>query len=232
MFKNAGQHEKVIRALATKRVGLVRGELLKAAKLESGGGSSDILRELEEAGFISLSVPLGKARKDALYRLDDEYSLFYLTWIATVRTSSKNPWITLCNSPKYRSWAGYAFENVCLKHVEGIKKALGIAGMQTTHASWHHRPKSQSDRGTQIDLLIDRSDRCINLCEMKFSIGEFTIDKRYARDLENKRTVFQRVTGTRKTIFMTMVTSNGLKQNQYSKQLVDSEFTADVLFDS
>lgn len=230
LFEHSERHVRAIRALASKPAGMTRNELLDAAELPTGGAMSDLLDELVEAGFVGRAVPYGKSRKDALYRLTDEYSLFYLKWIERNRSTGPDVWFKKQASPAWRAWSGYAFENVCMKHIRQLKHALGIAGVETEEAGWLHRPADRSDTGAQIDLLIDRRDHCINLCEMKFADGEFEIDKRCADDLRRKRDVFRRVTGTRKTVFLTLVTTVGVKDNAYRHELNVQPITLDALF--
>jgi AAA+ ATPase superfamily predicted ATPase len=233
LFYESEQHLRIIKALAAKRSGLTRNEILKAISLLSGGSASSRLDELEESGFIQSLIPFGKKTKDALYRLSDEYSLFYLYWINKLgkRSPGKGYWMSQQNTPRLNTWAGYAFENLCLKHTPRMKAALGIASVETTEAPWRYQSSSESDiPGAQIDLLIDRSDKTISLCEMKYSKIAFTIDKRYAADLRRKLDVFRSVTGTRKNIFLTMVTTFGVKNNAYAKELVANSLTLEDLF--
>ena len=225
LFDKPAHHESVIRALASRRSGLSRNELLAAADLRSGGAASTVIEELVQSGFVHESPPKDNKRKGFVYRLADEYSLFYLHWIKNNRTTGKNIWLQMSSTRKYDTWCGYAFETLCLKHVSEIKKALNIGAVQTSEYSWYCRPASEQDEGAQIDLVIERRDHCINLCEMKFSRDPFTITKRYATDLERKLRVFQNRTKTRHTLFLTLVTSQGLKRNTYSEQLVSSEVT-------
>jgi len=231
LFEKPGEHLAIVRALARKPSGLTRTELLAAAGLPSGGTATRHLDELAESGFIQMSVPFGKREKDVLIRLADEFSLFHSAWIAPLgkKPVSDGHWLKQRGTPKWRAWSGYAFEGVCLKHASRIKAALGIAGVQTTEVPWRHAG-SQTDPGAQIDLLIDRADNTISLCEMKFSEGQFTIDKPYAGELRQKRDTFRRVTGTRKNIFLTLVTTFGITDNTYAKELVANSVLADELF--
>ncbi len=144
--------------------------------------------------------------------------------------TGKNVWLTKSSGQKWKSWCGYAFENLCLSHVFQIKKALGISGVLTEEAAWQFTPSSPRDQGAQIDLLIDRNDQTINICEMKFTEARFVIDKRYAADLQNKLTVFRQRTKTNKALFLTMVTSAGVKTNNYSQNLVANEVELSQLF--
>lgn len=222
LFNQAERHKTVIQALATKKKGLTRGEIAKITQLPNGGSLTRILNELEESTFIRHYQPFGKKQQSTLYQLIDPYSLFYLNFIKSASPDDENYWVNINNTPTYHAWSGYAFEILCLHHIPQIKKALGISGVQTSVASWHNK-------NAQIDLLIDRKDQVINLCEMKFSIHQFTIDKKYADNLRNKIGTFQTITTTRKAIFLTMITTHGIAQNKHS-YLAQNNVTLEDLF--
>ena len=136
----------------------------------------------------------------------------------------------MSKTPVWHSWAGHAFENICLKHSHKIKEALGLAGITTFESHWQHVATSKT-KGAEVDLVIDRADDCINLCEIKFCHGLFEITKNYAKELERKKEVFQEITGTRKTIFLTLITPYGVKENAHYIGLVDQQLSLDILFD-
>lgn len=228
LFDNAEKHIAIIEALSKKAKGLTRGELIRRAKLPTGGGVTRILKELEESNFIRKYISYGKRERNSLYQLADFYSLFYLKFIKGTDTLDENTWINGLDNPEQRSWSGYAFEQVCLAHINGIKRALGISGVQTVTSSWI---KTGAGPGAQIDLVIDRRDQVINICEMKFSVNPFTISKKYAEELRNKIRVFKEDTKTRKAIFLTMITTFGLNRNNYSTSLVQNDLTMDILFE-
>ncbi len=228
LFDSPEKHIAIVRALAKKRKGLLLDELLKTADLSQGGGSTEILLELEEAGFIMTLPAFAKQSKERLYRLMDEYSLFYLSWIEEIKSSilrnfDKEYWNKICKTPAWHAWAGHIFENICLKHSDRIKEALGLGGITTLESHWR-------SKDAEIDLVIDRADDCINLCEIKFCNDAFVITKSYAKDLERKKKIFQKTTGTRKTIFLTMITPYGVKENTHYIGLVDQQLTLDALF--
>ncbi len=237
LFEFYENHIKIIKALSKKNKGLTRNELLRLTGIESGGGFSGILDELEESGFIASYLPFDHKSNDKLFRLVDEYSLFYLKWISKApKNVANNPdnnyWLLKQNSPSYRSWAGYAFENLCLKHITLIKKCLGISGIATLESCWFSSHKGKNKAGAQIDLIIDRSDNCISLCEIKFSDNEFIINKNYAENLKNKIDVFKRQTKTKKTVFVVMITTNGVKKNKYFDELIDKQITIAEIFNA
>jgi hypothetical protein len=144
--------------------------------------------------------------------------------------NDKDYWLKMQNDPRYKIWSGYAFESICFKHIAQIKKALGISSVLTTESQWSYKPKSEFDKGTQIDLIIDRKDDCINLCEIKFYHSSFTIDRDYSRELQYKVDVFRQQTKTTKTIFLTLITPFGMHKNEYSIGLVDQELTLEDFF--
>jgi hypothetical protein len=211
---------------------MTRQEIIEECGLYTGGTTTLMLEELEESGFIRSVLPYDRSGRDAIYRLIDEFSIFYLKFMDKGKISGKDAWSKVSAGAAYKIWGGMAFEAVCLKHVEQIKKGLGIQGIESEESAWRYIPsKGQKEKGAQIDLLIDRKDRCINVCEMKFYTGEFTIDKAYASEMEQKLEVFAEKTKTKKTLFLTIISSYGIKENEYSSRLVQKSLTMDVLFD-
>lgn len=130
----------------------------------------------------------------------------------------------------YKIWCGYAFENLCLKHIPQIKKTLGISVVYTRSSSFFKKGDTESP-GVQIDLLIDRNDQTINVIEIKFYSGVFTISKDYAKKLREKLGVFRETTKTRKQLFLTFISTFGLKSNIHSIGLVDNSYDIEILFD-
>jgi len=227
LFHYYEQHSKVVRALSSARNGLTRQEVAKKCNIKTGGRLTTTLVELEESGFIEAYHAFRKIKKNARYRLNDEYSMFYLKFIEKSVAKGKGTWLTKMSGQSYHSWAGFSFEMVCLKHIGQIKDSLGVSAVDTEFYSWAGQGK---DQGAQIDLLIDRADNVINVCEMKFYRGEFAINKKYAGELRNKLNVFGESTNTEKNLFLTMITSYGVKENQYSLELVQNQMTIDQLF--
>ncbi len=230
LFEKAERHEAVVRALAARRRGLTRAQLLAATGLGSGGALTKVLDELEQCGFIMQMPRLGHTKREAVYWLADHYSLFFLSWIEHHRSSASGAWLRKRASPAWRAWSGLAFEAVCLHHVESIKRALGIAGVETVEGTWEQRAAGDRD-GAQVDLVIDRADRSANLCEMKFSESEFVIDKDYARQLERKRDAYRAAFGDRKATFLTLITTYGVRVNDHAQRLGIRSLTVAALFD-
>lgn len=229
LFDNAGHHIDVIKALAKKGKGLTRNEIIEICKLTSGGTTTQILDELSESGFITPYIPFDRTAKDSIYKLTDEYSLFYVKFLENTMTKGAGAWIKFSTGSSWKSWSGTTFESICMKHTQQLKKALGIENVHTETSMWRHRSQ-KNEQGAQIDLLIDRQDLCINVCEMKFSISDFEVVKGYAKELESKLKVFRDHTKTRKTLFLTMVTTYGVKNINNYIGLIQNEITMDALF--
>jgi hypothetical protein len=229
LFDGADRHFKVIKALASKSMGLSRNEIIRICKLQSGGSTTNLLDELSASGFITPYIPIGKKSKDSIYKLTDEYSLFYLKFMEPNRSGSKGTWARLSDTPAWKSWSGFAFESICSKHIPAIKIALGISGIYSETSIWRSRGNDSKD-GAQIDLVIDRRDNCINLCEIKFYEGKFSIDKKYAAALQQKKIIFSEETNTRKHLFITLITTAGIQPNENSIGLVDQFLNLDQLF--
>jgi AAA+ ATPase superfamily predicted ATPase len=236
LFKNAEVHLKIIQKIVKKGNHISKKELINSGGFSSGGGFRDKIMELVSSGFIREYVPFGKKSRDSVLKITDEYTLFFMEWIEPIkrRGAISNPdyWLNASTQQKYKTWTGYAYEAVCEKHIQQIIRKLGIANVAGEIGKWHFFPAVGSKKtGAQIDLVIDRFDDCINICEIKFSRNEYVIDKKYARNLLNKINVFEEKTGTKKQIFLTLITTMGLKKNLYTEDLVHSEVVMNDLFD-
>jgi len=227
LFKHSEKHIAIVKALGEKRSGLTRDELVENAQLPDGGSVTRILEELEQCGFICSYNAFGKKNKQKLYQLVDLFSLFHLNFIQNKSITDENYWTNNLNTPANNAWRGYAFEQVCLAHTTQIRRKLGISGVTTYTYSWRSR---DSEYGAQIDLVIDRNDRIINLCEMKYVDNDFVITKEYDRTLRNKRGAFREETKTRKTLHTTMVTTYGVRRNEYWGN-IQSEVVLEDLFE-
>ncbi|MDR1342740.1 MAG: ATP-binding protein [Prevotellaceae bacterium] len=226
LFKKPENYIKIIEVLAQKRKGLTREEIVKFSRISDGGGLTDMLEELELCGFISINSNFTNSKKNQLHQLVDFYSLFYLNFVKDRKGNDASYWSSLIDNPVHRSWTGYSFELLCQTHISQIKKALSIGGVISYLSGW--RSKESAD-GAQIDLLIDRNDNIINICEMKYSTKEFTITKAIDANLRNKRGAFIEETKTRKTTHITMITTYGVKHNEYWNN-IQSEVKLDDLF--
>jgi len=229
LFDKYENHEKIIKVLATKRKGMTRNDLVKYTKLKSGGGLTRILTELEESSFIARYPAFGKSERFSLYRLVDEYSSFYISFIEKNKNASKNIWLQLSQTPKYKAWAGYTFEGIVIKHIDEVKKALGITGIYSQQSTFL-KQASGTKEGFQIDMLIDRNDNTINICEMKFYNSELSLTKKQAEQLRKRRDAFRLNTKTKKLLINTLITTYGLEHNKNSLGIVDNHLSMDALF--
>lgn len=234
LFEHAESHEEIIRLMASQRGGMSRKQIEEKTGLK-GGRLTARLKELEEAGFILSFIPKGRER-GIFCKVIDEYTLFYLHWISPESKSritqeiSSAYWEALSQTTGWKAWSGYAFEAVCYKHLAQIRKALSIPEGSTA-TSWRFIPRAKSpEEGAQIDLLFDRPDQTVSLCEIKYCTVPYVIDKGYAKDLARKAQVYRTKTKTEKQIFLSMITSSRLKKNIYAEELIASEATLEDLF--
>jgi len=235
LFEDAKPYIELIRVIAKHRYGIGQADLITESKLPDGGRTVRRLHQLEEAGFITSSIPYGHKDRGIYYLIDDEYTLFYLYWIEPnlkiIRKKGTNPgfWLSQSTRSSWRSWAGLAFESICFKHMDQIRNALKIEPGAIA-GTWRYFPKSAEEQGAQIDLLFDRPDNAVTICEIKYSDAPFVIDKAYAQELQRKIDVFCKHTKTKKQIFLAMITTFGLKTTMYSEELVSSQVTLEELF--
>jgi AAA+ ATPase superfamily predicted ATPase len=230
LFEKHEIYIEILRAIASVRDGVAQDKLLLMLdKSLRGKGGLEKLKELENADFILSFKPHFHKKRGVYYKLIDEYTLFYLQWIEPIKDTlqerdlQKGNWSELQNTPAWNSWCGYAFEAICYKHIFAIRKKLGLSPTAIAN-SWRYVPrKGSSEQGAQIDILFDRKDEAITLCEIKYTKDPFVITKDYADILHRKMTVFKTRTKTKKQLFMAMISANGLKNNPLIVQKEASE---------
>lgn len=228
LFRTPEPYMRIIMALSKRRSGLTRDEMLSEIGISGGGGKfTEMLEDLEECGFIRNFRPVGR-KNGGIYQLVDNFSLFYLQFVKGCSSRDGDYWTSAVSSEVKNSWRGLAYERLCVSHIPQIKAALGIAGVHTDVYSLRTRAAGGT-RGTQIDLLIDRKDGIVNLCEVKYSRGEYVITKEEHDKLQNRIAAFSQNVGRGKSVHLTMVTTCGLSHNTYWND-VQSEVTLDDLF--
>ena len=228
IFRKPEPYITVIKALGSQTCGLTRKKILEITKLNDNTQFTRVLDDLEQCSFIRRYNSYLKKSKDSVYQLIDNYTLFYFKFICENRNMDENYFTTSIDSQVRTVWTALAFERVCLGHIAQIKKTLGISGVSTAVNSWFTLATDLYD-GAQIDLLIDRNDNTINICEIKYYDDEFVIDKQYEASLRRKMSTFKLATKTKKSVFLTLIASAGLRVNKYSS-IVNSVITADDLF--
>ena len=230
LFSNSDSYIKVVEALSTKASGLTRGEIVDETGLKNNGDLSKILKDLVLSGFVRVSGFYKKKKKDTLYQLRDYYTAFYMHYLKDRHGKDEHYWTNSTGNRSRSTWEGLTFEQVCKDHIMAIKYKLGIPGILTEESSWFQRgDKKKGIKGTQIDLLIERSDKVIDICEMKFSSAEYTIDEKIDMNLRNKAEAFRIATGCRDTIQLIMITTNGVKENEYSS-VIQNQVVMNDLF--
>jgi AAA+ ATPase superfamily predicted ATPase len=237
LFADSESYIELLRIIAKNRYGVNQADLIKKSKSFSrGGGATRKLTELEEAGFIISFTPHLHKKRGVYYRLIDEYTLFYIDWIEPIRKTLQKEslesgyWESQQKSAAWYSWAGYAFESICYKHLSFIRKKLNIPPTAIANG-WRFVPKAKStEQGAQIDLLFDRKDDSVTLCEIKYTDEPFKIDKSYAAALQRKIDVFRERTRTKKQLFFALISANGLQETMYSEEMIQGFVTLDDLF--
>ncbi len=224
LFSNASLHTAVIRLLAKRKMGLTRKAIIQGSGITNGGSVTRLLNELEESGFITKYLPFGKLQRDALYRLTDYYTLFYFHYIENSKSLTKGSWQKQYQLPTWKSYSGFAFENVCLQHTPQLQKAIGISGIYTEQSSW-------ASRKAQIDLILDRSDNVITIAECKFHNTPFALSHHDVKSIQNKIAHFQADNTIDKTIFVVLITAKGIVQNKYATALISHSVNMKHLFE-
>ncbi len=229
LFRNAESHVAIIETLAAKPQGMTRTEIANATKMAESP-LSRTLEELTECDFITLFPPFLNKKKEGIYKLTDLYSLFYLKFIQKNKGSGSKIWEQLSKQNTYIAWSGYAFENICMMHTDQIKAALGISGVFTQHSSWKFKGNDVLT-GAQIDMVIDRADQIIHICEAKFTRETYGINNVYAEQLRLRKSIFRQATQTKKAIFTTLLTTHPALKNKYYLAEIDNEISMDKLFE-
>ena len=226
LFKKPENYIKIVSILSAKRYGMTRNEIIKNGKFVDNGGFGHILKDSESCGFIRSYNMIDKEKKDAIYQLIDPFTIFYYEFISNNTRKDPHFWSHSLNTATYHTWCGLSFECVCMLHTEQIKDALGISGIISGIYSWR---STKSSPGAQIDMLIDRDDDVINLCEIKYTSTPWEMQAKDFQDILRKEEVFKFESKTRKTIHNILVSANGVKRNEYSDE-IPKIVTADDLF--
>lgn len=230
LFDKPENHIAIVKALGAKWKGLTRQELAKATKIPNGGGLTRILNELEKSAFIKTYYPFGKKKKGKLFRLTDNFALFHLRFIANKKLSNqRGVFLKLFKQSDFKAWTGYAFENICMTHLHQIAKALRIEYILHEFTSFRF-VGNEKLKGIQIDLLVEREDRVINLFEIKFSNKAYRLAPDYKLKLEERSETFAKVTKTKKSIFTAIITTFGLENKADQSDVVQHVITFEDLF--
>ena len=227
IFNNPEMMKSIIKLLSSRNAGYTRNEIAENTEYSIGGTLTGALNALIASDFIIKYVPFGLHKRDEHYKLIDPFCMFYLKFVEKQDSLVDSFWQQNSVSQSVISWRGFAFENVCFNHIDQIKAALGISGVSTKHSAWSKRADDIS--GTQIDLIIERKDNVVNLCEIKFYGNEFTVNKDYHRVLINRQELLEKEISSKMIIHNTLITTYGLKYNEYSGDF-DNVITLDSLF--
>lgn len=228
IFNHPEKYIKIIECLSTKKSGMSRGEIIFHTKIDNNGKFSEMLDDLIQCGFIRKYCHTNKKTKDALYQLTDCYTLFYYRFVRNAHGIDEDFWSKIQPTPTYHTWCGLAFEMVCLLHTRQIKAALGISGIMANIFSWHIS-KTEDHPGVQIDLLIDRADNVVSICEMKYAPNGYTMTVAEVDKINTRIRVYSLYNPPKKGIQLVMITSNGMT-NKTPRLNIHRELTAECLF--
>ncbi len=230
LFTKGENYISVVHELSKKKNGLTREEISEETGLALNGILSKIIKNLVDSGFVRENQFFGKKKKDTLYQLADYYSSFYFHYIWDNKGRDEHFWSNTLDAPARKTWAGNMFEQTCKDHIKQIKQKIGILGILSEESIWYIKAdKKLHMTGAQVDLIIDRRDRVIDLCEMKFSLGEYSIDKEYDQKLRKRIETFRKDSKTKKAVQVVFVTTYGVETNQYSS-IVQKQVTLEDLF--
>ena len=233
LFSNSDVYIRVVEALNKKKSGLTRNEIIRETGLPTNGHLSKVLKNLILSGFVRAYEQYNKKKKDTVYQLADYYTAFYLRFIKNHHGKDEHFWSNSGENSSIKAWEGLTFEQVCKDHVPQIKRKLGISGVLTEVSTWSVKSDDEiRQTGTQIDMLIDRKDLVVDICEIKFSVKEYEITKDYDLKLRNKLGTFSEVTNCRKTVQLIMITTYGVKQNMYSSVFTNQVILQDLFIEA
>lgn len=215
LFKSSTRHVEIVRLLGRRKAGMTRDEIIESTGEKSSGDVSQCLEELVQCGFLVNTHPIRRKKKGSVYRLVDPYVLFYFRFVETWRGNDKMHWTHNYHAPAVNSWRGEAFERVCLLHADQIKKAIGIQGIESNVFSWRWRSPDAGERGVQVDMLIDRADGIVDLCEIKYCEDRYLLDKEEDEKIRHRAEVFRRESGVRKAVQTILIVSHGVANSKY-----------------
>ncbi len=231
LFTDSEDYIRIVTLLSETRYGLTLAEIAQKGKMTLNGNLSRKMNDLTRSGFVSANPQFHQKKKEIRYQLRDYFSLFYCRFVREHYGKDEWFWRHTNDNPARYAWSGLTFELLCRDHIDQIRQKLGISGVLTETSTWRTRAVEGTDEtaGAQIDLIIDRRDRIVTLCEIKYSLHEFEIDKGYEMNLRNKIEAFRRATETRKTLQLVMIMTYGIKENKYSN-LVSGQVVLEDLF--
>jgi hypothetical protein len=228
LFNHSSNHEQIVEALAGAQKGMLRSHILSKSKVKDGGPFTRAMSDLLSCGFIATVSQFGQKKREEVYRLNDEFTAFYHRFIKPTKKYTTGGWLQQATTQSYKIWLGYAFELLAFRHIHQIKTKLGINGIYSEISTFYYQIGQPN--GLPIDLLIDRKDNAINYCEIKHYDSQFVFDRKYFEATNSKIASFKEICGTKKQIFVTFISNQPLKENEYSLALVDKKIILEDLF--
>lgn len=229
VFSNPEEMKRIVRTLSERHSGFTRQDIISKNGFQDGGAVTKMLKALIASDFIEKYIPFGEGSRNEHYKLSDPFCLFYLKYLQGQSVNDSAFWTNNVASQRVGIWRGIAFEEVCFRHISQIKKALGISGISSEHSAWSVKGDDNKD-GAQIDLIINRKDNVVNLCEAKFYNENFAVDKNYHQKLIHRQNIIGELIPRRSVTHNVLITTYGLTYNSYSGDF-QNVITLDDLFD-
>jgi len=229
VFSNPDEMKKIVKTLSERHSGFTRQDIISKNGFQDGGAVTKMIKALVASDFVETYIPFGEGSRNEHYKLSDPFCLFYLKYLQGQSGNDSAFWTNNVASQRVGIWRGIAFEEVCFRHISQIKKALGISGISSEHSAWSVKGDDNKD-GTQIDLIINRKDNVVNLCEAKFYNENFTVDKDYHQKLIHRQNIIGELIPRRSVTHNVLITTYGLTYNSYSGDF-QNVITLDDLFD-
>jgi uncharacterized protein len=227
IFNTPEAHIRIAKTLAQHPYGMEKTQLLKQAKITNSEASTKILDELVANDYLYYMIPYGKKANRGKYILADFYSRFYFNFISNPKISN---WMSEIDSNTYKTWCGLAFEWLCHYHKKEILKGLGISGIRSYEISYLNVKDDNRKMTGQIDMLIDRADNVLNLCEIKFANDVYVLSKAEGENIRKKMWYLMDHLKRRKSIFPVMITTFGCEKNMHYLGLITHQLDLDCLF--
>lgn len=214
LFSSPEPYIEIIKILSKNAGGMTRDEIAKKLGKKDNGHLSDRLEDLKNCDFLRFyNVKVNKiSAKNGIYQLTDFYTAFYLRFV-TKNSVDNHYWVNHLMSSDLNVWAGLTFEKVAMVHINQIKRKLHIDYMSCEYYSCR-----LSD--AQIDLVIERADSIINICEIKYSTDKYLITKAEYEKVLHRIATFTRETKSSKfAIQPIFITTKGLSEGTYSQSI-------------
>lgn len=219
LFARDGAYRKVIDTLVTQKYGMTYAELSNrvTGKPEPSGGLLRVLENMERSELIERRLMFLNRSKGTRLYVTDEYIRFVSRWLRNSGVSTFSAFNRIFSSQSYASWQGFDFELTAFKNVHLVSQALGISGIPVEPFVYYR------DKDVQIDLLLERGDQTITLCEAKSYDSQYEPTEKDVTRFRIRRQAIEELLKTKRRppqfINYCFVVRNGIKRNRYFNEI-------------